>query len=212
MTLLLPRKLLPAPASSIAALEPLHPTAITHLGGIDGAIGVDRHAMHPFEVTGHVTWPAEAGKFLSNKPAIENVQDSLWTFSELPAFKPAPDREAFEYIIRKKGIDEAISVVKSTIKEDTTTDIMKWFILNSLGYNFMGEQKYKEAVGVFKLNTELHPDDPNLFDSLAEAYEQSGDTENMKKTSAIVMEILNKKTTLTDAEKGLKSNAERRLK
>jgi len=89
---------------------------------------------------------------------------------------------------------------------------MKWFMLNSLGYNFLGEQKYKEAVGVFKLNTELHPDDPNLFDSLAEGYEQSGDSENMKKTSAIVMDILNKKTTLTDAEKGLKSNAERRLK
>ena len=154
----------------------------------------------------------EAAKFLSNKPAIENVQDSLWSFSDLPAFKAAPDREAFEYIIREKGIDEAVSVVKSTIKEDTTTDIMKWFMLNSLGYNFLGEQKYEEAVGVFKLNTELHPDDPNLFDSLAEGYEQSGDSENMKKTSAIVMDILNKKTTLTDAEKGLKSNAERRLK
>jgi len=136
----------------------------------------------------------------------------LWSFSDLPAFKAAPDREAFEYIIRTKGIDEAVSVVKNTIKEDSTTDIMKWFMLNSLGYNFLGEQKYKEAVGVFKLNTELHPDDPNLFDSLAEGYEQSGDNENMKKTSAIVMDILNKKTTLTDAEKGLKSNAERRLK
>ena len=154
----------------------------------------------------------DAGKFLSNKAVIENVQDSLWTFSGFPPFKAAPDREAFEYIIRTKGIDEAISVVRNTIKEDTTTDIMKWFILNSLGYNFMGEQKYKEAVGVFKLNTELHPDDPNLFDSLAEGYEQSGDKENMKKASAIVMEILNKKPTLTDAEKRLKSNAERRLK
>jgi len=154
----------------------------------------------------------EATKFLTGKPGIEHVQDSLWAFTALQASKPTPDRDEFEYIIRTKGIDEALAIVKTTIKKDTTSNIMKWFMLNSLGYSFLAEEKYKEAVGVFKLNTELHPDDPNLFDSLAEGYERSGDKENMKKASATVMNILNKKTTLTDAEKGLHVNAERRLK
>jgi len=155
---------------------------------------------------------ANANTFLSAKPAIKKTQDSLWDITVLSAVKPAPNREEFEYIVRTKGIEQAVTIVKNTIKEDTTEDIMQWFMLNSLGYTFLHEGKYAEAVGIFKLNTELHPGDPNLFDSLAEGYELSGDTENMRKVSLIVMDLLNKKDSLTDADKGLKTNAEKRLK
>ncbi|HEY6977509.1 MAG TPA: hypothetical protein VH396_14525 [Chitinophagaceae bacterium] len=155
---------------------------------------------------------ANARTFLSAKPAIEKIQDSLWNITVLNAAKAAPDKDEFEYIIKTKGIDEAVSIVKSTIKEDTTGNLMQWFILNGLGYTFLNEGKLKEAIGIFKLNTELHPGDPNLFDSLAEGYELSGDKENMKKISVIVMDLLNKKDNLTDADKGLKGNAEKRLK
>jgi predicted Zn-dependent protease len=76
----------------------------------------------------------------------------------------------------------------------------------------LGEKKYREAIEIFKLNTEMHPGDANLFDSLAEAYELSGDKENMKKISSTVMDILNKKTSLNDADRGVKENSEKRLK
>ena len=48
--------------------------------------------------------------------------------------------------------------------------------------------------------------------SLAEVYEAAGEKENRKKVSGIVMEILNKKDSLSDADKGLKGNAGKRLK
>ena len=150
--------------------------------------------------------------FLSGKPSLKQTQDSLWDISVLTAVKPAPDREEFEYIIRTKGIEKAIAMVKDAVKNDTLSNIMQWFNLNGLGYTFLNERKFKEAIEVFKLNTELHPGDPNLFDSLAEGYELSGDKENMKSVSGIVMEILSKKDSLSDAEKGLKGNAEKRLK
>lgn len=150
--------------------------------------------------------------FLSRKPSFEQTHDSLWNISVLPAVKPAPDREEFEYIIRTKGIEQAITMVKDAVKSDTLSNLMQWFNLNGLGYTFLNEKKFKEAIEVFKLNTELHPGDPNLFDSLAEGYELSGDKENMKSVSGIVMEILNRKDSLSDAEKGLKGNAEKRLK
>jgi hypothetical protein len=89
---------------------------------------------------------------------------------------------------------------------------MQWFNLNRLGYTFLNERKFNEAIEVFKLNTEFHPGDPNLFDSLSEGYELAGDKENMKKMSGIVIGILNKKDSLSNAEKGLKENAEKRLK
>ena len=42
--------------------------------------------------------------------------------------------------------------------------------LNSLGYELLGKRSFAEAIEVFKLNVENHPDSWNVYDSLAEAY------------------------------------------
>ncbi|MEI9909360.1 MAG: hypothetical protein WDO71_06680 [Bacteroidota bacterium] len=78
--------------------------------------------------------------FLSGKPALQQIQDSLWDISVLNAVKPAPDREEFEYIIRTRGIEQAITIVRSAVKDDTLSNIMQWFNLNGLGYTFLNEQ------------------------------------------------------------------------
>jgi tetratricopeptide (TPR) repeat protein len=154
---------------------------------------------------------AGAATFLSQKPAIKNMHDSLWSIKTLPAGKPAPEAEEFEYIVRNKGVEQAVDIVRAT-KQDSLSNIRQWFILNRLGYNFLRENKYKEAIAIFQLNTELHPGDANLFDSLAEGYEMWGDKESMKKASENVVALLSKKDKLTDNEKALKTNAEKRLK
>lgn len=48
-------------------------------------------------------------------------------------------------------------------------------ILNSIGYNFLRENRFQDAIAVFKLNVEEYPDAWNVYDSLAEGYELSGD-------------------------------------
>jgi len=42
--------------------------------------------------------------------------------------------------------------------------------LNLLGYELLGKRSFAEAIEVFKLNVENHPDSWNVYDSLAEAY------------------------------------------
>jgi len=58
--------------------------------------------------------------------------------------------------------------------------------MNNLGYKFLGEEKPKEAIEVFKLNVEEYPESSNVYDSLGEAYMKNGDKElaikNYKKT------------------------------
>jgi tetratricopeptide (TPR) repeat protein len=150
--------------------------------------------------------------FLSARPVLPNISPSLWDVSTLSASKPAPDKDEFEYVIRTKGIREALAIVHTSLANDSATNLVQGFALNTLGYTFLNEKKYEEAIGVFTLNIELHPEEANFFDSLAEAYEIAGDHENKKKMSGKVMQILNKKATLSDAEKSLKDTAERRAK
>lgn len=49
--------------------------------------------------------------------------------------------------------------------------------INILGYTLLGEEKYAAAIAVFRLNTESYPESVNGWDSLAEAYMNSGDRE-----------------------------------
>jgi Tfp pilus assembly protein PilF len=46
--------------------------------------------------------------------------------------------------------------------------------MNRLGYDLMGARKLKDAIEVFKLNVEDHPQSANVYDSLAEGYLKDG--------------------------------------
>ena len=47
-------------------------------------------------------------------------------------------------------------------------------LLNDFGYALMGRKKVDEAIAIFRRNVELYPGSPNVYDSLGEAYENSG--------------------------------------
>lgn len=49
--------------------------------------------------------------------------------------------------------------------------------MNRLGYNLTGLKRVKDAIEVFKLNVEDHPQSPNTYDSLGEAYMIDGKKE-----------------------------------
>lgn len=72
-----------------------------------------------------------------------------------------------ELLSQDKTIDEIIKFINSENKEDSEFDISESGI-NSFGYNLMGEGKSKEALKIFKLNTELYPNGYNTFDSYGE--------------------------------------------
>ena len=47
--------------------------------------------------------------------------------------------------------------------------------VNSLGYQLLQADKYKQAIRIFQLNVEAYPQSGNTWDSLAEAYMDNGD-------------------------------------
>ena len=48
------------------------------------------------------------------------------------------------------------------------------FLINRLGYQFLGKNEHAQAIEVFLVNLDLYPESDNVYDSLGEAYEKSG--------------------------------------
>jgi CubicO group peptidase (beta-lactamase class C family) len=50
-------------------------------------------------------------------------------------------------------------------------------VINRVGYQLLGARRTKEAIAVLKFNVDAYPQSANVYDSLAEAYMNSGETE-----------------------------------
>jgi CubicO group peptidase (beta-lactamase class C family) len=69
--------------------------------------------------------------------------------------------------ILDKGIDEAL-------KDYTSGPAIEEGPMNALGYQLLGEKKFKDALRIFELNAAAHPKSGDAFDSLAEGYMLAG--------------------------------------
>jgi tetratricopeptide (TPR) repeat protein len=74
-------------------------------------------------------------------------------------------------------LEEAIARVKKMHKAGDDIYFDEWSI-NDLGYKLINSERFKESIEVLKLNVEVFPESANAYDSLAEAYMQSGDDAN----------------------------------
>ena len=154
----------------------------------------------------------EAGKtFMLSKPTIAGKDPSLWAITTYDALKPAPNAVELENLIDKRGIDEALRTLSTTLPNDSLSTLRDGFALNSLGYKYLGSKKHKEALSLFDTNVTLHPDNANFNDSLAEALEKQGDFDRMKVVAQHVLDLLSKKATLSPSEQAVKRANEKRV-
>lgn len=97
---------------------------------------------------------------LANKPySLPKITASVWLNAKITA----------------DGIDSAISGYRPLQKTDTANYAFSEYDLNQYAYLLLRANRINEAIKVFKLNTELHPDSFNVYDSLADGYEKAGD-------------------------------------
>jgi len=79
----------------------------------------------------------------------------------------------FRKTIREKGTEAALQEFAGALKDGTISEES----VNSAGYHLLRQKKTAEAIRVFKLNAELHPESANAFDSLGEGYMEGGEKE-----------------------------------
>ena len=88
--------------------------------------------------------------------------------------------------LKSDGAEEAIKIYKNYKQNKSDSYSFNEADINLLGYKLLNEKKYDEAISIFKLNAEEHPESSNVYDSLGEAYLKNGNQklaiENYKKS------------------------------
>jgi hypothetical protein len=95
--------------------------------------------------------------------------------------------EIIESTINDSGLEAAIQKFNE-IKTDTNRYSFREKEFNALGYAFLGQKLYKEALAVFKMNTELFPNSGNVYDSYAEGFLLSGEKEKARENYKLAVE------------------------
>ncbi|MFZ3275051.1 MAG: hypothetical protein WA143_12390 [Lutibacter sp.] len=114
--------------------------------------------------------PANQQQYISLVPKEENKPIS-YNFMKLREGEKVPS----EYLANKE-FDKALEGYLAIKKRDSLDSSIDEKYLNSLGYNALREKNFEISKAIFKINTALHPNSSNVYDSLAEAYMKSGDT------------------------------------
>jgi 3-oxoadipate enol-lactonase len=80
----------------------------------------------------------------------------------------------FNNILNSQGVNAAVQYFNIMHKSDPNIILFDEIEMNFLGYRYLQEEKTKDAIELFKLNTIAYPDSWNVFDSLGEAYLKDG--------------------------------------
>ncbi|MGC2198501.1 MAG: amidohydrolase family protein [Terriglobales bacterium] len=92
-------------------------------------------------------------------------------------------------LARTQGMAKFHQFVLQMRQADPKSKLVSEAGINRLGYSFLNENKYPEAIAMLRMNTEDFPTSANTLDSLAEALFKSGDVSQARATYAKALEI-----------------------
>ncbi|WP_375240447.1 tetratricopeptide repeat protein [Polaribacter sp.] len=89
----------------------------------------------------------------------------------------ANEKTPHEYFANKE-YKKALEGYLKIKKQDSLNPVIREYEINGIGYSYLREKEFEKAIEIFKINTVLHSNSSNTFDSLAEAYLSNKDTTN----------------------------------
>jgi len=87
-----------------------------------------------------------------------------------------------------KGIETVDEHYKNLSKKYGYEIKIPEFVLNQIGYRYINQQLFDEAIAVFLQNIENYPNSANVYDSMGDAYVAAGQFENARKNYAKAIE------------------------
>lgn len=112
---------------------------------------------------------------LANRPGeTQNEMQELATRAMEDIWGKPPALTAFENALQANDYQDTVRIAAVVRRKHPELHLTEHY-MNLWGYRLLGENKPKQALGLFQYNAELWPKSWNAFDSLAEAYEKLGD-------------------------------------
>lgn len=110
--------------------------------------------------------------------ALENYYEQL---SEKAGYTIFPRRWVLQSLIRFGPSEEQYRWIDDQVQQILTLnpDLSEGYI-NGLGYTYLRNEATDRAIALFQKNIERHPNSPNCYDSLGEAYLEAGDKEKAR--------------------------------
>lgn len=124
----------------------------------------------------------------------------LFSFATLLAASPAfaQEGESIESVIyavlTEEGPEQAEQTYRDLLRSEEHAYDLGPSPLNRLGYRLLDEDRYRDAIDIFQLNVETHPNVANAFDSLAEAYLWDGQYRRAVETYERLLDVAERDT------------------
>jgi dienelactone hydrolase len=167
-----------------------------------GGHGVEMFAAHP-ELPGMIVDWLDAN--LKPKPITAAAHHS--------AAPASPESRFLDLFDEPGGPANAAQMYADARKHDPKTVLFSEAVINRLGYEHLQSGDTKGAVEILKLNVTAYPHSANAYDSLGDAYLADGQKDLARQSAKKALELLPSDTTdAEDRRKGIKENAERKLK
>ena len=170
------------------------------VGFKDGKHGTEIFGPHP-ELPGQiVAWYVDT---LVKAPADRQAH---------VAVKKTPAYEFWSLLGEPGGVPKAVQMFHAARKRDPQAFLFPEGPLNLLGYERLQAKQTKDAVELFKLNTEAYPNSANAYDSLGDGYVADGQNERAIQASQKALELLPEDKNIPEPFKKLvQQNAEGKL-
>jgi dienelactone hydrolase len=142
--------------------------------GIAGYAWIARYTVRFLDA--YLKHDAAAMAWLKKTPAENGAPSHFLSASYRPAKGLAATLESFRIELGRQGFDHADSVYAAMQKESPGFKLDE-FAVNSWGFELLTGHHVPEAIDVLRLNAKNYPDSGDAYDSLGEAYMQSGQKE-----------------------------------
>jgi dienelactone hydrolase len=157
----------------------------------DGVLNGDRRALEPKSGS-----PRPSGLTIAHRAAAE-----------------VPSEEEFVALVSREGLTATVARFRQLEARYPGLTIIRYPIMNRLGYRFLREGQPGRALDAFRLNTQAYPSSADGFDSLADGYLAKGDSASVDGAYRQVLELLPRDSTLQQgAREELKARAEEWLR
>jgi hypothetical protein len=170
----------------------------------------NRYLLQFFDA--YVKGDREAVEFLRRDPEANGVPGGLVTIREHTAIAPAPTPDEIARTVESRGPASALDAIVRARATDPEADLFREPVLNRVAYRVLRTRAPADSIPFFRTIVEWYPASSNAYDSLAEALEAAGETQQAIAATERGLQVLAKQELTPEQRRDMAAILEARLR